>query len=279
MLWKTNERSIIDGGNNKGYEMRLSNYVGNTPLIPIEVADVVVWCKAEFMNPGGSVKDRMVTYILNDAEANGKLKPGDTIVEATSGNTGIALAMLCAERKYTLYIIMPSNMSEERKKIFNYYGARLIETDPGDFDGAISKRDDMCTKLGFFNFNQFHNPRNMETMETVNTARRTYTRYRYRRNLNGLRKKVKRNMAKDKDSSNRASRKSSNVRRSCRITWYSGNRRWKQVPSRYGFRRRGSNNTYGNGQTKSSYASRGWVVRRNIFRRKRFGCPGMVIKK
>jgi len=142
--------------------MRLSNYIGNTPLIPIEFGvDMTVWGKAEFMNPGGSVKDRMATYILNDAEANNKIKPGDTLVEATSGNSGIAFAMLAAERGYTLYLIMPSNMSEERKKIFNYYGARLIEVDEGDFDEAIRLRDEMCDKKGWFNCNQFHNPLNM----------------------------------------------------------------------------------------------------------------------
>jgi len=141
--------------------MRLSNYVGNTPLIPIELKSGTIYGKAEFMNPGGSVKDRMVTYILNDAEINQKLKPGDTIVEATSGNTGIALAMVSAERGYTLYLVMPSDMSIERKQIFSYYGARLIEVDEGDFDGAIALRDDMCNKMGFFNFNQFHNPLNM----------------------------------------------------------------------------------------------------------------------
>ncbi len=141
--------------------MRLSNYVGNTPLLPIKVGDMTVWGKAEFMNPGGSVKDRMATYIINDAEANGKLKPGGTLVEATSGNTGIAFAMLAAERGYTMYIVMPSDMSEERKKIFSYYGARLIEVDPGDFDGAIELRDKMAETQGFFNCNQFHNPLNI----------------------------------------------------------------------------------------------------------------------
>ena len=146
---------------NISYEMRLSNYVGNTPLLPIKVGDMTVWGKAEFMNPGGSVKDRMATYIINDAEANGKLKPGGTLVEATSGNTGIAFAMLAAERGYTMYIVMPSDMSEERKKIFSYYGARLIEVDPGDFDGAIALRDEMCEKRGWFNCNQFHNPLNI----------------------------------------------------------------------------------------------------------------------
>jgi cysteine synthase A len=143
------------------YEMRLSNYVGNTPLLPIKIGDNTIWGKAEFMNPGGSVKDRMATYILNDAEANGKLKPGDTLVEATSGNTGIAFAMLAAERGYTIYIVMPSDMSEERKKIFQFYGARLIEVDPGDFDGAIEIRNKMAETQGFFNCNQFHNPLNI----------------------------------------------------------------------------------------------------------------------
>jgi cysteine synthase A len=141
--------------------MRISNYVGNTPLIPIEFGDMTVWGKCEFMNPGGSVKDRMATYIINDAEANGKLKPGDTLCEATSGNTGIAFAMLAAERGYKIYIIMPSNMSIERKKIFEYYGAKLIEVEAGNFDEAIAVRDEMCEINGWFNCNQFHNPLNI----------------------------------------------------------------------------------------------------------------------
>jgi cysteine synthase A len=140
---------------------RLSNYVGNTPLIPLTNGHGTIWAKAELMNPGGSVKDRMATRILNDAEENELIKPGDTLCEATSGNTGISFAMLAAERGYSIYIIMPSNMSEERKKIFNYYGARLIEVDEGDFDGAIALRDEMCEKKGWFNCNQFHNPLNI----------------------------------------------------------------------------------------------------------------------
>jgi cysteine synthase A len=140
----------------------LSNYVGNTPLIPITLSDYTVWCKCEFMNPGGSVKDRMATYILNDAEKNRDLKPGATLCEATSGNTGISFAMLAAERGYKMKIVMPSNMSIERKKIFEFYGAELIEVDEGDFDFAIQLRDDMCKKFGYFNCNQFHNPLNIE---------------------------------------------------------------------------------------------------------------------
>ena len=142
--------------------MRLSNYVGNTPLIPITMGEHTVWSKCEFMNPGGSVKDRMATYILNDAEKRNLIKKGDTLCEATSGNTGIAFAMLAAERGYKMKIVMPSNMSEERKQMLKFYGAGLIQVDPGDFDGAIKMRDHLCKDYGWFNCNQFHNPLNIE---------------------------------------------------------------------------------------------------------------------
>ena len=141
---------------------RFSSFVGNTPLIPIEFGGLTVWGKAEFMNPGGSVKDRMATYIINDAERRGLIEQGDTLVEATSGNTGIAFAMLAAERGYKMKIIMPSNMSEERKQMMKFYGAELIQVDEGDFDGAIEMRDDLCKAKGWFNCNQFHNKLNIE---------------------------------------------------------------------------------------------------------------------
>jgi len=114
------------------------------------------------MNPGGSVKDRMATYIMNDAEYRGLVKKGDTLIEATSGNTGIAFAMLAAERGYKMKIVMPSNMSEERKQMLKLYGARLIEVEAGDFDEAIRVRDKMANANGWFNCNQFHNPLNIE---------------------------------------------------------------------------------------------------------------------
>ena len=142
--------------------MKLSNSTGNTPLIPITLGDLTVWGKAEFMNPSGSVKDRMATHIINTAEKKGLLKKGSILCEATSGNSGIAFAMLAAERGYRMVIIMPSNMSEERKKMFQYYGAELIEVEEGDFDGAIELRDKMCEDKGWFNCNQFHNPLNVE---------------------------------------------------------------------------------------------------------------------
>ena len=141
---------------------RLSNYVGNTPLIPIRSGSMTVWCKCEFMNPGGSVKDRMATYILNDAEDRHLIKPGDTLIEATSGNTGIAFAMLAAERGYKMKIVMPSNMSKERKQMLKFYGADLIQVEAGDFDGAIETRNTLAESFGWFNCNQFHNPLNIE---------------------------------------------------------------------------------------------------------------------
>ena len=141
---------------------KLSDYVGNTPMLPIKMGGLTVWCKCEFMNPGGSAKDRMATYIINNAEEKWLIKRGDTLIEATSGNTGIAFAMLAAERGYKMKIVMPSNMSEERKQMLKFYGAELIEVDAGDFDGAIELRDKLAKKNNWFNCNQFHNPLNTE---------------------------------------------------------------------------------------------------------------------
>jgi len=141
---------------------RLSSYVGNTPLIPIKIGEYTVWGKCEFMNPGGSVKDRMATYILNNAENSGLINKGDTLIEATSGNTGIAFAMLAAERGYKMKIVMPSNMSSERKQMLKFYGAELIEVGAGEFDEAIALRDTLAKTEGYFNCNQFHNSLNIE---------------------------------------------------------------------------------------------------------------------
>ena len=140
----------------------LSKYVGDTPLVPIRMGQYTVWGKCEFMNPGGSVKDRMATYIIDDAENNRLIKRGDTLIEATSGNTGIAFAMLAAERGYKMKIVMPSNMSEERKQMLKFYGAELIEVEAGNFDEAIAVRNELADMEGYFNCNQFHNPLNIE---------------------------------------------------------------------------------------------------------------------
>jgi cysteine synthase A len=104
----------------------------------------------------------MASYIINDAEKNGSIKKGDTIIEATSGNSGIAFAFLAAERGYKCIIIMPANMSEERKQMLRLYGAELIEVPDGKFDDAIALRDKMALENGYFNPNQFHNPLNIQ---------------------------------------------------------------------------------------------------------------------
>mgnify|MGYP001113286387 CR=1 FL=1 len=139
--------------------MRLSDNIGNTPLIKISEK---LYAKAELFNPTGSIKDRPAAYILNNAENNGTLKKGDTIIEATSGNMGVSFAWLAAERGYRCVIVMPSNMSEERKKTLEYYGAELIEVPAGEFDTAISLRDKLAKENGWFNCDQFNNPLNIE---------------------------------------------------------------------------------------------------------------------
>ena len=131
--------------------------VGNTPLIKLSDK---LYGKFEALNPGGSIKDRPVKYILDVYEEDGYLKKGDTIIEATSGNTGISLAMMCAERGYKCIIVMPSDMSVERKKMMDFYGAKLIEVDAGDFDGAIARKEYLADMHGYVELNQFSNPLN-----------------------------------------------------------------------------------------------------------------------
>jgi cysteine synthase A len=139
--------------------LKLSEKVGQTPLIKISEK---IYAKFEGSNPSGSIKDRMATYIINHAEENNLIKKGDTIIEATSGNSGIAFAFLAAERGYHCKIVMPRNMSEERKQMLRLYGAELIEVDDGKFDDAIALRDKLSIENGWFNPKQFNNPLNIE---------------------------------------------------------------------------------------------------------------------
>ena len=132
----------------------VSHFIGNTPFVKLSDK---LYGKLEAVNPGGSIKDRPVKYIIDNAEKNNKLKKGDTIVEATSGNTGISLAMMCAERGYKCIIIMPSNMSEERKKMLRFFGAQLVEVGEGDFDGAIELKEKLTKENNYFTLNQFNN--------------------------------------------------------------------------------------------------------------------------
>ena len=133
--------------------------VGKTPLIKLSDK---LYAKYEAVNPGGSIKDRPVKYIFDAYEEEGLLTKGETIIEATSGNTGISLAMMCAERGYKCIIVMPSDMSEERKKIMSFFGATLVEVGEGDFDGAIELKCDMAKKFGYIELNQFNNELNIE---------------------------------------------------------------------------------------------------------------------
>ena len=129
--------------------------VGNTPLI--QLSDKL-YGKLEAVNPGGSIKDRPVKYILDNMD----LEKGDTIVEATSGNTGISLAMMCAERGLKCVIVMPSDMSIERKKMLEFFGAELHEVEEGNFDVAIAYKEYLADKHGYMELNQFNNPLNIE---------------------------------------------------------------------------------------------------------------------
>ncbi len=133
--------------------------IGNTPLIKLSDK---LYGKFEAINPGGSIKDRPVKYILDSYEKDGLLKKGDTIIEATSGNTGISLAMMCAERGYKCVIVMPSDMSIERKQMMKFYGAELIEVGEGDFDGAIETKEMIAKEQFYIELNQFNNPLNVE---------------------------------------------------------------------------------------------------------------------
>ena len=137
----------------------VSDFVGNTPFV--QLTDKI-YAKLESVNPGGSIKDRPVKWIIDDAEKNNLLKPNDTIIEATSGNTGIALAMIGAERGYNIKIVMPCDMSEERKILLKMFGAELIEVDEGDFEQAINLKDEIASQKNYFSLNQFNNPLNVE---------------------------------------------------------------------------------------------------------------------
>lgn len=139
--------------------MDLLGQIGRTPLIKISNQ---LYAKLESINPGGSIKDRPIKYIIERMEKSGQISPGDTIIEASSGNTGISLAMIGAIKGYNIKIIMPKNMSEERKKMIAGYGAELILVDDGAFDKAIEMRDFMCKKNGWKTTNQFHSKLNIE---------------------------------------------------------------------------------------------------------------------
>jgi cysteine synthase A len=139
--------------------------IGNTPLLQLcSIAGGRVFAKAEFLNPGGSIKDRVARWIIEQAERDGILGPGSVIIEATSGNTGIGVALVGRIKGYPVIIVMPEDMSEERKKIIAALGARLVLTPKEkSIAGAVEEVDRiMATTPGAFRVGQFENPRNPE---------------------------------------------------------------------------------------------------------------------
>jgi cysteine synthase A len=148
--------------------------VGNTPVVKINrlaPPDVNFYVKIEAFNPLGSVKDRLALGVIEDAERTGKLKPGQTVVEATSGNTGIGLAMVCAAKGYPLVVTMAETFSVERRKLMRFLGAKVVITPAsGRAVGMVAKTVELAEKHGWFYTRQFENEANAD-MHSKTTAK------------------------------------------------------------------------------------------------------------
>lgn len=141
--------------------------IGKTPIVKlnhiIEKEFAQIYLKMEYTNPGGSVKDRMALAMIEDAEKKGILKETDTIIEPTSGNTGIGLAMIAAAKGYRVIIVMPETMSMERRNLLRAYGAEIVLTSGTEgMGGAIRKATELAREYGYFMPQQFQNPANPE---------------------------------------------------------------------------------------------------------------------
>jgi cysteine synthase A len=140
--------------------------IGNTPVVKINnigPAGVNIYAKVESFNPMGSVKDRLALGVIEEAERCGELKPGQTIIEATSGNTGIGLAMVCAQKGYPLVITMAENFSVERRKMMRFLGAKVVLTPASDKGtGVVKKAAELAAKHGWWQSLQFENPANAD---------------------------------------------------------------------------------------------------------------------
>jgi cysteine synthase len=138
--------------------------IGHTPVVRLQrlsPPNVTLYAKVESFNPGGSVKDRLAIGIILDAEARGLLKPGDTVIEATSGNTGVAMAMVCAARGYNFVAVMTETFSIERRKLMRAYGAKVILTAAAERGtGMVRIAEELAKQHGWFLARQFANPAN-----------------------------------------------------------------------------------------------------------------------
>ena len=146
----------------------ITKHIGNTPLLRVrlferEFPELEVYAKAEWFNPGGSVKDRPALAMIEDGESRGALTPEKTIIDATSGNTGIAYALIGAAKGYSVKLVMPGNVSAERKALVKAFGAEIVYSDAGDgSDGAIRMVRDLVAKDpdAYFYADQYSNPAN-----------------------------------------------------------------------------------------------------------------------
>src|SRR6186713_1073702 len=148
--------------------------IGNTPVVKLNKlapAGVNVYVKVESFNPMGSVKDRMALAIIEDAERSGALKPGQTVIEATSGNTGIGLAMVCAQKGYPLVVTMAESFSVERRKLLRFLGAKVVLTPASEkVSGMLAKAVELAKAHGWFLCRQFENQANAD-VHSRTTAR------------------------------------------------------------------------------------------------------------
>ena len=147
--------------------------IGNTPVVRINKLGpegINIFVKVEAFNPMGSVKDRLALGVIEDAERSGELKPGQTIIEATSGNTGIGLAMVCAQKGYPLVVTMAESFSVERRKLMRFLGAKVVLTPASEKGtGMVKKAEELAAKNGWWQSKQFENPANAE-MHAKTTA-------------------------------------------------------------------------------------------------------------
>jgi cysteine synthase len=147
--------------------------IGNTPVVKINrlaPSDVNLYVKVEAFNPLGSVKDRLALGVIEAAERSGELKPGQTVIEVTSGNTGIGLAMVCAHKGYPLVVTMPDTFSVERRRIMRFFGAKVVLTPAAQRLGAVVKARELAQTHGWFLTRQFENEANAD-MHSRTTAR------------------------------------------------------------------------------------------------------------